>query len=227
MLKAYVRRCNGETTPVEWQHSGQRIGLGEGRVRRAHLVWEKDTSLTEQPQAALRRTQAEDLLLGSVPLLDVLILTRADAQGERVVFHGLLTDCTTDGAVVNVWAVDDPAVQRVFDQPFEQAGALLASDRRPEAAVEQTRALSVVPQETLTGHPSGQPQYPEADPDAVQTQVTPQVGWLGGLPPMSGAGNIQVRRLGDTGPIGAPENPPARAGGRPGGKAWAEKRASR
>lgn len=128
MFNAYVRRGNGRTSPVQWRHSGQHVGVQEGRVRLARLYWDQSRmDGEEQPALAL--------LLQVTPLVDTLILTRQDsAQGEMVVFHGLITESGTDGATVSVIAVDNPSVDRLFEHPFNPTGPLVAADQKPQAA---------------------------------------------------------------------------------------------
>lgn len=178
MLSAYVKRLDGEMFPVGWQHTGQHIGVdGDGAVRIARLYW------IEEPSAGnvgMERAR----LLASVPLLDVLLLTRkASDGGERVVFHGLIQECGTDGHTVTVVAADNPKAQHLFDQPFIVGGELTPSDQpyvAPEAPAGQggtVRHLSGqfangAPFQALTPLLAEPASRPGGRPDTV-TQWTP------------------------------------------------------
>ncbi|MEV6400574.1 hypothetical protein AB0M39_38335, partial [Streptomyces sp. NPDC051907] len=130
MLKAYVRRLNGETTPVGWQHTGQHLGVTEGAVRLARLYWEQGLGDASDPEHADREQRARELLRSVVPLLDVLILTRVAPDGsERVVFHGLAQEVSSMDHHLSLIAADNPTAQRLFDQPLHLDGPLIPTDR--------------------------------------------------------------------------------------------------
>lgn len=130
MLKAYVRRFDGSTHPVGLRQHGQHIGAHEDKVRFARLWW-RDTLPQDDGEEAGR-----SVLLDSVPLVDTLILTRVGPQGERVIFHGLMTEVSADtGEQISVMAVDNPKNDRTYQQlvehPFSLDGPLHPSDSAP------------------------------------------------------------------------------------------------
>jgi len=150
MLKAYLRRYDNTTVPVTVRHTGQHLGVHEGKVRVARLYWDRAQPL-EDPDGEFQP------LVESVPLLDTLILTRVSPRnGERAVFHGTVTDLSVDGESVSLIAVDSPGTERLYDQPWWNDAPLYPSD---QAAPEHTSPLMSV----------GSQAPPQGAPQGVQT----------------------------------------------------------
>lgn len=183
MLKAYVRRYDGTTQPVTVRHAGQHLGVHDGKVRFARLYWHREEPKNDTEQGAY------DVLEESAPLLDTLIVTRVTRNhGERAVFHGVMTEVSADGEQISVMAVDNPATERLYDQPWWNDAPLFPSD---QAAPEHTTPFpSAGPQpvQTLGGqslHLSGnvQPSDPAARPGGhPAAHPAGQLQWQGGPP---------------------------------------------
>lgn len=184
MLNAYVRRYDNTTQKVTVRHAGQHLGVHEGKVRFARLFWDRP----QEPKTD-DADRDFDVLLECVPLLDTLIVTRVSPNnGERAVFHGVLTEVSVDGMSVSVMAVDSPDTQRLYDQPWWNDAPLYPSD---QAAPEHTTPFA-----------SAGPQPPaQGRPGSVQT--------LAGMPLGGGAVHLRV-----AGPSES-AHPAARPGGHP------------
>jgi hypothetical protein len=146
MLTAYVRRQNGDTRKIDWKATGQYLTVKGGKVRMAHLSWAAEGigGFTAETDVA------RQLLMETAALMDVLILTRSNALfGESVIFHGLVSECGGDGATINLVAVDDPDMERLFEQVFTP-GPLRRSDQSdpapaPAQALEGSFPAGAVP----------------------------------------------------------------------------------
>lgn len=195
MLKAYLRRYDGTTQAVEVQHVGQHLGVHEGKVRFVRLFWDR-----VKPKDAAE-AQQWSVLLEAVPLLDTLIVTRlSPLNGQRAVFHGTLTELNCDPRTVSMVAVDNPAQERLYDQPWWDNAPLYPSDQAaPElqhsagsaGAVElgrvqtlggQTVRVAAVPASQhqaqdasqTSSHPAARPGGHPAAPPAGPWQAAPQ-----------------------------------------------------
>ncbi|MFF9265805.1 hypothetical protein [Streptomyces longwoodensis] len=154
MLKAYLRRHDNTTQPVTVDHQGQHLGVHDGKVRFARLYWERAEPRDAEEAAGYR------VLEEAVPLLDTLIVTRVSpVNGERAVFHGVLTEASTDGEGLSLTAVDNPQQERLYDQTWWRDAPLYPSDQaEPEAGPQPYAQAPGV--QTLGGAPlpqAGQP----------------------------------------------------------------------
>lgn len=194
MLKAYLRRYDGVTQPVTVQHQGQHLGVSEGKVRFARLFWERDGEARDDGEEA-----AYGALEEATPLLDTLIVTRvSQVNGERAVFHGTVTEVSSDRGLLSVTAVDNPAQERLYDQPWWNDAPLYPSDQAAPEAQAGAFASSGGPQ---APHPQAGQQMP---PQGAQT--------LGGLPLGQALSGVQIGVAGRPHPS---DDPAARPGGHP------------
>jgi hypothetical protein len=183
MLKAYLRRYDGATQPVTVRHQGQHLGVHEGKVRFARLYWERSDPKAgggEDGYAALEE---------AVPLLDTLIITRVSPRnGERAVFHGILTEVSSDERLLSLVAVDNPATERLYDQPWWNDAPLHPSD---QAAPEHTQPFASVSgaqpaqggAQTLAGVPVGQGAHLRAAPAPQSADPAARPGGHPAAPP--------------------------------------------
>lgn len=183
MLKAYVRRYDNSTQPVQVRQAGQHLGVQDGKVRFARLFWDR-----KEPQDD-EEARGYEALLESVPLLDTLVVTRMTVRGEeRAVFHGLVTEVSSDDESISVIAVDNQDTQRLYDQPWWDDAPLFLTD---QAAPDHLGSFPVA---------GAQP-----DPQAAQTLVP-----AAGFQPVSLDAHLRAKQ--NTTP---PEDPAARPGGHP------------
>jgi hypothetical protein len=196
MLKAYLRRLDNTTHPVTVGHQGQHLGVHDGKVRFARLFWERAEPRDSDEEAGYR------VLEEAVPLLDTLIVTRVSpVNGERAVFHGVLTEASTDGTTLSLMAVDSPQQERLYDQTWWRDAPLYPSDQAaPEQSAPQPYAQAPGVQ-TLGGAPlpqAGQPvqvgQGATVRLHSPHPQSTDPAARPGGHPAAHPAGSVQWQR---------------------------------